>query len=136
MRMRDLGHARVRRWRQEIRAAGCPPTQANKAARVLSAALGVAVRESLIPANPCQGLRRLPVVVARPRALSPAEVELVRVQMPTLRDVALLGLMAYAGLRSGEALALRWRDVGRVLVVDRAVSDGDPADQDQPPPHG
>ena len=56
--------------------------------------------------------------------------------MPTLRDVALLGLMAYAGLRSGEALALRWRDVGRVLVVDRAVSDGDPADQDQPPPHG
>ncbi len=32
--------------------------------------------------------------------------------------------MAYAGLRPGEALALRWRDVGRVMVVDRAVSDG------------
>jgi hypothetical protein len=43
--------------------------------------------------------------------------------MPTLRDVGLLGLLAYAGLRPGEALALRWRDVGGVLVVDRAVSD-------------
>jgi integrase len=58
-----------------------------------------------------------------PRALSPTEVELVRASMPTLRDVGLLGLLAYAGLRPGEALALRWRDVGGVLVVDRAVSD-------------
>lgn len=124
VRLRDLGHARVRRWREEIVAAGCPPTQVNKAARVLSAALGVAVREGLLPANPVTGLRRLQVAVSRPRALSPAEVELVRAQMPTLRDVALLGLLAYAGLRPGEALALRWRDVGRVLVVDRAVSDG------------
>jgi integrase len=44
--------------------------------------------------------------------------------MPTLRDVALLALLAYSGLRPGEAIAIRWRDVGRVLVVDRAVSDG------------
>jgi integrase len=61
----------------------------------------------------------------RPHALTPEEVELVRPQMPTLHDVCLLGLLAYAGLRPGEVLALRWRDVGRVLVIDRSVSDGE-----------
>ena len=44
--------------------------------------------------------------------------------MPTVRDVVLVGLLAYAGLRPGEALALRWRDVGPLLTIDRAVSDG------------
>jgi integrase len=124
VRLRDLGHARVRRWRSEVRTAGCPATQANKAARILSAALGVAVREGLLPRNPVQGLQRVPVAVTRPRALPAADVEQIRAHMPTLRDVALLGLMAYCGLRPGEALALRWGDLGHVVVVDRAVSDG------------
>jgi len=81
------------------------------------------VREGLLPANPVIGLRRLPVGPKRPRALSPAEVEAIRAQLPNLCDVVLWGLLAYAGLRPGEARALRWRDVGaHVLVVDRAVS--------------
>jgi integrase len=125
VRLRDLGHARVRAWQAEIRAAGCTPKQAGKAARVLSAALGVAVREGLLPGNPVSGLRLAKQAPTRPHALTPEEVELVRAQMPTLRDVCLLGLLAYAGLRPGEVLALRWRDVGRVLVIDRSVSDGE-----------
>jgi len=84
----------------------------------------VAVREGLLPGNPVSGLRLAKHAPMRPRALTPEEVELLRAQMPTLRDVCLLGLLAYAGLRPGEVLALRWRDVGRVLVVDRSVSDG------------
>lgn len=124
VRLRDLGHARVRAWREEIVRAGCPPTQANKATRVLSAALGVAVTDGLLPSNPVRGLRRLHVAISRPRVLDPEQVERLRAAMPTVRDVVLVGLLAYAGLRPGEALALRWGDVGRLLVVDRAVSDG------------
>jgi integrase len=42
------------------------------------------------------------------------------------RDAMLVGLMAYAGLRPGEALALRWGDVREhTLIVQRAVSLGD-----------
>jgi integrase len=37
----------------------------------------------------------------------------------------MLGLLAYAGLRPEEALALTWASVGGVLVVDRAYSAGE-----------
>ena len=45
--------------------------------------------------------------------------------MPSQRDRVLLGLLAYAGLRPEEALALRWIDVGRLLVIDRAFTHGE-----------
>jgi integrase len=125
VRLRDLGPARVREWRGAILEEGCPPTQANAALSVLSAALGAAVRDGLLPANPCHGLRRVPAHVARPRALSPHEVERLRAAMPTVRDVVMVGLLAYAGLRPGEALALTWGSVGQFLVVDSAVSAGE-----------
>jgi integrase len=41
------------------------------------------------------------------------------------RDALLVSLMAYAGLRPGEALALRWDDIGEESInVERAVSMG------------
>jgi integrase len=50
-------------------------------------------------------------------------VERVRACL-SARDAALVSVLAYAGLRPGEALALRWRDVGgRTILVQRA-SDG------------
>src|SRR5208282_3309213 len=43
-----------------------------------------------------------------------------------LRDATLMAVLAYAGLRPGEALALSWKHVkNRVLLVERALSDGD-----------
>ena len=38
------------------------------------------------------------------------------------RDAALIGLLAYAGLRAQEALALRWEDIReRTLLVEKAA---------------
>lgn len=125
-RLRDLGPARVAEWRAAIVADGCPPTQANAALSVLSAALGAAAKDGLLPANPCTGTRRLTVAVRRPRALTPLEVERIRAEMPTLRDIVLLGLMAYAGHRPEEAFALTWGSAaGPVLVVDRSFTAGE-----------
>lgn len=53
------------------------------------------------------------MTVRRPRAMAPMEVELLRAAVPTPRDVVLVGLLAYAGLRPEEALALTWGSVGR-----------------------
>jgi integrase len=53
------------------------------------------------------------------------EAERIRAELPTYRDVALWGLLAYAGLRPEEALALRWADVGSVLVIDKAWTAGE-----------
>jgi integrase len=123
--MRELGRERVKRFRAEIRAAGCSAKQVNEVTRVLSAILGRAVEAGRLPGNPCAGLRRLPTRIERPRALSPIEAEKIRAALPTLRDRALWGLMYAAGLRPEEALALRWRSVGTVLTIDEAFSYGE-----------
>ena len=120
VRLKDLGPTRVREWRAAITREGCTPGQVNAATRVLSAALGAAVPREL-PANPCHGIGSLPVQVARPRALTPAEIERIRARMPTARDAVVVSILAYAGLRPEELMALRWRDItGAVIVVDRA----------------
>lgn len=42
-----------------------------------------------------------------------------------LRDATLVSTLAYAGLRPGEALGLRWEDVReKTLLIERAMSDG------------
>jgi integrase len=123
VRLRDLGYQRVRRWQDEILKAGCSHHQANKARRVLSSALSAARREGLIPDNPVRGLRTTPTEPRRAIVLTPVEVEKIRRAMPTDRDVAFWSLVVLAGLRPGEARALRWMDVGETLLtIDRAVS--------------
>jgi integrase len=57
--------------------------------------------------------------------LAPAEVERLRGFCRYPRDATLIGVLAYAGLRPGEALALRWSAVrDGALLIDRAASMG------------
>jgi integrase len=79
--------------------------------RTLSAALGAAVRDALLPSTPLPGQPR-PRVMREPRkALSAEQVERIRTELPTQTDRVLWGLLYGAGLRTEEALALRWSDV-------------------------
>jgi integrase len=67
--------------------------------------------------------------IARPRRkevrpLAPVAVEAMRAAANP-RDATLLSVLAYAGLRPQEALALQWGDVRvRTLLIQRAVSLG------------
>lgn len=125
-RLCDLAPARLREWQAGIRADGCSAKQANQALRVLSAILGAAVEDDLLPSNPCAKVKRYPTAKPRPRALDPGQVEAIRAAMTSDRDRALWGLIAYAGLRTEEALALRWEDVREhTIVVDRAYTHGE-----------
>src|SRR5947207_11177392 len=59
----------------------------------------------------------------RPPALSPEEIE-ARAR-DDVQDAELVRVAAYAGLRRGELVALRWRDVefaGQKIIVRRALS--------------
>jgi hypothetical protein len=62
------------------------------------------------------------------QAIPPTLIEVMRARLldeDKLRDATLLAVLAYAGLRPQEALALEWRHVrGRTLLVERALSDG------------
>jgi len=70
-------------------------------------------------------VKRISVRVTRPRVLPPLEVEQGIAAM-RLRDRVMVELLCYAGLRPGEALALRLEYVrGGVLIIDRSYSYGE-----------
>jgi integrase len=124
--LRELGEDRVEEWLADIRADGCSDGQSNTALGILSTSLAAARRARRIPANPCQGIRRRKVTVARPKALTPMQVETIRSHLARPIDSVLVSLLAYAGLRPEEALALRWCDVGTTtIVVARAWTHGE-----------
>jgi hypothetical protein len=59
------------------------------------------------------------------KVLPPGMIEGLRAQVP-LRDAVLVSVLAYAGLRPGEALALCWRHIGeRTITVEGSVSFGE-----------
>ena len=62
------------------------------------------------------------------QALSPMTIETMRSALG-MRDATLISVLAYAGLRPGEALGLRWADVReRTILIQRSVSLGKEAD--------
>jgi integrase len=134
-RLCDLAEAQLRRWHGEmIQHAGRKGkghTQVAHAWRDVSAALGAAHRDGLIPRNPALGAlprtRRRAAPPSPRRALTPLEVERIRLHLLNdARDAALVSLLAYCGLRPEEAVALEWASVldGR-LRVERAYSHGE-----------
>lgn len=130
VRLRDLGPERLREWRDDILDHGATPHTMLHVMKTLSSALGDAVKHNKLPSNPLRGIERIPVDTAPRRALSPEESERIRANLPTLQDKVLWGLMSCAGLRIGEAVALRWSDVldlnsrRPTLTIERAVSAG------------
>jgi integrase len=86
-----------------------------------------AVEWQLVDRNPVRAARKPRASTARAAVIAePEQVEAMRASLLARgREPALLVLLAYAGLRPGEALALKWRHVReRTLVIEQAVSDG------------
>jgi integrase len=88
-----------------------------------------AVEWRRLDSNPARGIRkpsdRRNRVV---RPLDPRTIERMRAHLLNsghYLDATLVAVLAYAGLRPGEAIGLRWNDVGaRTLLVERAVAFG------------
>ena len=124
--MRDLGVARIATYQQGLAARGCSAKTVNACVRVLSACLGSAVREGLIPGNPCRGADPLPQQRADRRPIPLDIIEGIRAGMTLPRDRLVVSLMAYAGLRPGEVCGLTWRAVqDHTLHIHQAYSVAD-----------
>ena len=149
---REDHDARDRRAAGDISATGASPRTVNKYRSVISAVFNYGCKPSTfaLPANPASGAdkRREP----HPGALvfySPEEIEAIARALAEGRhrdprgtrqragaearqaedhqDAEIVRVAAYAGLRQGELLALRWRDVdfaGSALTIARAMSAG------------
>jgi integrase len=109
----------------------CPASRCRAASGYeLRRVIARAVEWRRLSSNPALPVRK--IANPRPRAvrpLSPASVEKVRAHLLVkgrLRDAALVAVLAYAGLRPGEALALTWGDIGvRTILIEKATSLGE-----------
>src|SRR5699024_8257953 len=93
-----------------------------KTLALLQSVLQRAVVWRRIGANPVAAVKKPSQRRTRAVAVpTPAQVEQLRAALTAnnrRRDAALISVLAYAGLRPGEALALRWSDVrSRTIIV-------------------
>ena len=112
--------------RSDVKAllAPLPVSTARSVHRLIRRVLSAAMEDGRIGRNPASGLKLAPEVRREPRFLSPEEIRRLAGEVPP-RYRALIPLMAYAGLRVGEAAALRVGDIdflrGRVTVARNSV---------------
>lgn len=123
----DVTPAKVRTWHTAA-AKRTGPTALAQAYRLLRSILGVAVADEVIAANPCRLRGASTPRASRPsRALTVAEAQALADHFGrdrrTERYRALVLVLAFGGLRFGEATALRRSDVvnGGKLHVHRSV---------------
>jgi integrase len=115
----------VARYRAELLGDGVGEPTVRRALAVLQSILTMAVTEELIASNPVAKVKKPVRVVSRQvEPWPPATVERLRARL-SVGHATLISVLAYAGLRPGEALALAWADVGeRTLRVRRSMSRG------------
>jgi integrase len=129
LQLRELTPQTIARFRAELEAAGVGVEAIRKTMTMLQGVLQRTVEWGWVPTNAVK-ITRKPPKPHRPavQAIPPTLIELMRARLleqDKLRDATLLAVLAYAGLRPQEALALEWRHVReRTLLVERALSDG------------
>ena len=123
--LREITPEVVARWQADRLAAGSGPVAVRYALKLLGSILQRAVEAQHIDTNPTRAVRRASLPrKSEVRPLAPSAVERMRAAASP-RDATLISVLAYAGLRPGEALALRWGDVrDKTLLVEKAISLG------------
>ncbi len=111
IRLGRLDPSDVDRLLAKLQAQGLSPQTAAHARSVLRAALNDALRDGLVARN-VAGLARPPRISYQPpRILTSTESEAVIQAMPEPRLRRLVTVAIHTGLRQGELLGVRWRDV-------------------------
>ena len=125
MELRAITPGVVARFRADLEAAGVGAPTVRKTMSMLQAMLRRAVEEDRLKTNPVAQVRK--PAAPRTRAvqpLPPAVVEQLRAVVDPVAAV-LLSVLAYAGLRPEEALALEWRHVRKgTLLIEQKNVDG------------
>jgi integrase len=121
----DIQKIAVREWMASLSARGLSASRVRHALVVLSQVMAAAVEDGLIASNPCTGVRPPRLRQTEPHILTPAQVaalhDAIRLPYGLLVD-----LLAYGGLRIGEAFALRRRCVdleARAVVVEESLAE-------------
>jgi integrase len=123
-RLKELTPEVVSEFRAMLADKGIGDATIRKAMFTLQSVMGLAVLHGRVATNSVKAVRKQRQRSRRVRPLAPITVETIRTKLG-LRDATLVSVLAYAGLRPGEALGLPWQNVrDRTLLVDRSVSLG------------
>jgi integrase len=127
--LRAITPETIARWQADRLASGYGRIAIRHAFDLLGSILQRALEGGQIQTNPARAVRKAPRPRrAEVRPLPPVTIERMRAAS-TPRDATLISVLAYAGLRPGEALALQWRDIReQTILVERAVSLGQEKD--------
>jgi len=127
--IRDIHPSEVVALQHALREDGIGAAMTQKTLMVLSGIMRHSQLLGRIPSNPVGPVRIKQARRKRAiRPLAPETIEQMRALVlvhDRVREAALLSLLAYAGLRPGEAFALRWDCVGdRALIIEHGRADG------------
>jgi integrase len=115
----------IQGFKVDLLADGVGEGSVSKTLSILSAVLNKAVEWNRIPSNPAARIKKPSPRRKAINPLSPEQVEALRRAMPTEADRRLVSLLAYGGLRPGEALALTGADIGKQSIsVTKALALG------------
>ena len=127
--LRSLTPELIGQMRAEMAVDGVGEPAIRKTLVLLQSVLERAVEWRRLDSNPARAVRKPSqrrTRVARP--LPPQTIEAMRAHLldqGRRLDSALVAVLAYAGLRPGEALALRWHDIREhTILVERSVAFG------------
>lgn len=115
----------VTEWVAAMRTEGLSASRIRQAYRVLSQIMASAVDNDLIPQTPCRGVRLPRMPQTEPHIVTPLEASRI-VRCAQKPHDLLIALLAFAGLRVGEAFALRRSDVdvaGGFVLVDENLAE-------------
>src|SRR3954454_25327678 len=133
--MRTLTTERIERWKEDLVKTGLAASTVNKHLLILQGIFRRAMRRHGLPGNPVLGVERQPIRRSGDfRVLSSEQVEALARAAADERDAALFRVAAFTGMRMGELLALRWRDVewAKHLIHVRRASTENQVDQVAP----
>ena len=117
----------IERWKLDLIQRGVGPETIRRTLTMLQGMFARAIEWGHLETNPVARVRKPRTARRRlVRPLAPLTVERIRGQLGLgSSDAVLVAVLAYAGLRPGEALGLTWGSVGeRLVLVEQAASMG------------
>lgn len=126
--MREIRAGTIRDWRIALQKSGLGDPTIRKAMSLLQGIFRWAAEDELIPPiNPVQVVKKPSAKrTVKIKPLSAQNIEAVRSQMDSLSDKTLVSILAYAGLRPEEALALTWGHIrDNTILVDQKLVQGE-----------